>query len=240
MIPCYEHGEPVRGVVESLARYGLPIRIIDDGSGPATQEALGKLALDFPLVRVHRRDANGGKGAALKLGFALAAAEGFTHVLHLDADGQHDASAVPEFLEVMRQHPDAVVLGQPIFDATAPRSRLWARQLSRFAVWVATLSLRVRDPLCGMRGVPLEPTLAMLATSHVGNRMEFDPEFAVRAIFAGMPVRNVPVRVIYVPGGISHFDVGRDFPVMGATYLRLWGDMLTRIPQLLAAARSDS
>jgi hypothetical protein len=69
--------------------------------------------------------------------------------------------------------------------------------------------------------------------------MEFDPELAVRCVFAGMPVRNVPVRVIYVPGGISHFDVRRDFPVMGATYLRLWLDMLSRIPQLLAA-QSDS
>jgi len=234
LIPCYEHGAPLRGVLESLAGYALPCLVIDDGSGPETRALLDELEREFDFVRVHRRALNGGKGDALKTGWALAAELGFTHALQLDADGQHEAEAVPRMLEAMQKDPEALVLGEPIFDASAPRSRIWARQLSRAAVWIATLSFDVRDPLCGMRGVPIAAALRVLARAELGSRMEFEPEFAVRCVFEGIPIVNVPVRVIYVPGGISHFDVGRDFPVMGATYARLWLAMLRRAPALLA------
>jgi glycosyltransferase involved in cell wall biosynthesis len=233
LIPCYEHGAPLRAVLESIRPYSLQCLVVDDGSGPETLAQLDAIARDLPFVRVQRFAPNRGKGAVLKDGFRLAAGLGFTHALCLDADGQHDVRAIPEFLEAMRKEPDALVLGQPIFDASAPRSRIWARQLSRVAVWIATLSLEIRDPLCGMRGIPLAAALRVMRSGDVGDRMEFDPAFAVRAVFEGVPVRNVPVRVVYPAGGLSHFDVGRDFPVMGATYLRLWGGMLRRVPALL-------
>jgi glycosyltransferase involved in cell wall biosynthesis len=233
LIPCYEHGEPLRAVLESLEAYALPCLVVDDGSGPETQARLDAIARDLPFVTVKRLGPNRGKGAALKDGFRWAASLGFTHAVCLDADGQHDATAVPRFLEAMRKEPDALVLGEPIFDSSAPRARIWARQLSRAAVWIATLSLEIRDPLCGMRGIPLAAALRVMRGAEVGNRMEFDPEFAVRAVFEGVPIRNLPVRVVYPVGGLSHFDVGRDFPVMGATYLRLWLGALTRVPQLL-------
>jgi glycosyltransferase involved in cell wall biosynthesis len=233
LIPCFEHGRPLRSVLESLERYGLQCLVVDDGSGAETQRALDEIERDLPFVRVVRLASNRGKGVALSRGFALAADLGFTHAVCLDADGQHDATAVPAFLEAMRKDPDALVLGEPIFDASAPRSRIWARQLSRAAVWIATLSLEIRDPLCGMRGVPLESALRVIRREPLGNRMEFDPEFAVRCVFAGVPIRNVPVRVVYPVDGLSHFDVGRDFPAMGATYLRLWRDMLSRAPALV-------
>ncbi|MFI5315839.1 MAG: glycosyltransferase family 2 protein [Myxococcota bacterium] len=232
MIPCFEHGEPLRAVIESLVRYDLPCLVVDDGSGPKTQAVLAELARAHDFVRVRRLASNRGKGVALKLGFELAAGLGFTHAVCLDADGQHDATAVPRFLEAMRKEPDALVLGDPIFDESAPRSRIWARQLSRAAVWIATLSFEIRDPLCGMRGVPLAAALRVMKLDPLGARMEFDPEFAVRSVFEGVPIRNLPVRVVYPSDGLSHFDVGRDFPVMGATYLRLWRDMLARAPAL--------
>lgn len=234
LIPCYEHGAPLRKVLESLEPFALPCLVVDDGSGPETLAQLDRIARELPFVRVQRLAPNRGKGAALKAGFRWAAELGYTHALCLDADGQHDVNAVPLFLDAMRKEPDALVLGQPIFDESAPRSRLWARQLSRAAVWIATLSLEIRDPLCGMRGIPLEAALRVTRSAEVGDRMEFDPEFAVRAVFEGVPIRNVPVKVVYPTNGLSHFDVGRDFPAMGATYLRLWLGMLARVPQLLA------
>jgi len=233
LIPCYDHGGPLREVLESLESYGLPCLVVDDGSGPDTLARLELATRELPFVRVQRFAPNRGKGAVLCDGFRWAAGEGFTHALCLDADGQHDATAVPRFLEAMRKEPEALVLGEPIFDSSAPRSRIWARQLSRVAIWVATLSLEIRDPLCGMRGIPLGATLRVLREGDVGRRMEFDPKFAVMCVFAGVPIRNVPVRVVYPVGGLSHFDVGRDFPVMGATYLGLWARMLLRVPQLL-------
>ncbi|HTO52965.1 MAG TPA: glycosyltransferase family 2 protein [Myxococcota bacterium] len=239
LIPCYEHGEPLRAVLEAIAPHGLPCLVIDDGSGPETLRRLDAIERELPFVRVRRLPQNRGKGVALKEGFALCASLGFTHAITLDADGQHETDAIPRFLEAMRKDPDALVLGEPIFDDSAPRSRIWARQLSRVAIWIATLSFDVRDPLCGMRGIPIDGALQVVQRSHVGDRMEFDPEFAGRWAFAGGAFRNVPVRVIYPPGGLSHFDVSRDFPVMGATYLNLWGGMLARAPMLLRRGRAS-
>ncbi len=233
LIPCFDHGAPLRGVLESLAPYALRCFVIDDGSGLATQEALARIERDLPFVRVHRLPRNSGKGVALEAGYRLAAAEGFSHALQMDADGQHDPLAVPAFLEAMQKDPEAIVLGLPVFDASAPRARIWARQLSRAAVWLATLSLAIHDPLCGMRGVPLALALRVLDAAPLGPRMEFDPEFAVRCVWAGAPVANVPVRVLYPRGGLSHFDIVRDYPAMAATYARLWLGMLARAPGLL-------
>jgi glycosyltransferase involved in cell wall biosynthesis len=235
LIPCYEHGSPLHDVLASLVPYALPCLVVDDGSGPATLEALTRAEAEFPFVRVLRLERNGGKGVALAAGYRWAAAEGFSHALCMDADGQHDPAAVPAFLDAMQKEPDAIVLGLPVFDESAPRARIYARQISRAAVWLATLSLEIHDPLCGMRGVPLALALRVLAASALGPRMEFDPEFAVKCVWEGAPVVNVPVRVLYPAGGLSHFDVGRDFPAMGATYVRLWLGMLSRAPSLLGS-----
>jgi glycosyltransferase involved in cell wall biosynthesis len=238
LIPCFDHGVPLRGVLESLAPYALRCWVIDDGSAAPTIALLARAERELPNVSVHRLPANRGKGVALAAGYRLAAAEGFTHALQLDADGQHDVGAVPAFLEAMQKNPDAIVLGYPIFDESAPLSRIWARQLSRAAVWLATLSLDIHDPLCGMRGVPLALALRVLDAHAHGPRMEFDPEFAVTCAWAGAPVENVPVRVSYPTGGLSHFDVVRDYPAMAATYARLWAGMLSRAPGLLRAKAS--
>jgi glycosyltransferase involved in cell wall biosynthesis len=233
LIPCFDHGVPLRGVLESLAPYGLRCLVIDDGSAAPTQELLARAERELPFVRVQRLPENQGKGVALAAGYRLAASEGFTHAVQLDADGQHDVATVPAFLEAMQKDPDALVLGQPIFDASAPLARIWARKLSVGAVWLATLSREIHDPLCGMRGVPLALALRVLDGHAHGPRMEFDPEFAVRCVWAGAPVVNVPVPVSYPTNGLSHFDVARDYPAMAATYARLWTGMLARAPRLL-------
>ena len=127
LIPCFDHGAPLRGVLESLAPYNLPCLVVDDGSAPETQEALARAERELPFVRLHRLARNAGKGVALASGYRLAASQGFTHALQMDADGQHDAAAVPAFLEAMQKDPDALVLGLPVFDESAPRARIWAR-----------------------------------------------------------------------------------------------------------------
>ena len=221
LIPCFDHGRPARAVLESLAPVGAPCLVVDDGSAEATRALLETAARELPFVRVERLPVNQGKGAALTRGFELAEAEGFTHVLQLDADGQHDVTQVPRLIEAMERQPTALVLARPVFDASAPRSRIWARQLSRWSVWAATRSFAVSDPLCGMRGVPVSLALRVIRSAKLGPRMEFDPEFAVRCHWAGAPIVNVDVRVIYPKDGLSHFAVGRDFAALSRTYARL-------------------
>lgn len=234
LIPCYDHGDALCAVVDELARFGLPGLVVDDGSGPATRAALEGLAARHPWLSLHRHAANRGKGGALATGYRLAAERGATHVLQLDADGQHDVADVPRFLDAMAKHPQALVLGVPVFDASVPRSRLYGRQISRALVWLFTLSLDVRDPLCGFRGVPLAPALALLSRVRLGERMDFDPELVVRLVWDGVEIVSIPTRVGYPEGGLSHFDVVADDLRLAWLYLRLAAGLLPRAPRLLA------
>jgi glycosyltransferase involved in cell wall biosynthesis len=238
LIPLYDHGEPVAAVVEALAPLDLPCLIVDDGSGEATREALERIAKRHAFVQVVRRPRNGGKGAALKTGYRAARERGFSHVVQLDGDGQHDARDVPRFLAALRERPGALVLGTPVFDASVPRSRLYARQISRVLVWAACLSRVIADPLCGFRGIPLVPSLALLDRVATGDRMDFDPELAVRLVWEGLPVVRIPTRVVYRAGNASHFSLGRDYPLLAGLYTRLIAGGLRRAPTLRRRARS--
>ena len=194
-----------------------------------------------PWVEVAHRDRNGGRGAALKTGYRLAARAGFSHAIQLDADGQHDAADVKRFLEEIARDPGALILGSPIFDASAPKSRLYGRQLSRAMVWLSTLSFDITDPLCGFRGIPLAETVALIDSVETGDAMEFDPELVIRLHWRGLRIRNLPTRVVYQPGGVSHFHMIGDNARMTWVYTRSLGGMLLRLPWLLgrrlAAAR---
>jgi len=232
VIPLYQHRDTIAGVLEGVAKHDVPGFVIDDGSDPATRDALASLGRSLPWLRVHHLPHNCGKGAALRTGFRLAAAAGYSHAVQLDADAQHDPADLPRFLSAMRRRPYALVLGEPVFDASVPRLRLWSRQISRSLVWLATLSRQIHDPLCGYRGVPLGPTLRLLDQVRSGDHMDFDPELAVRLCWAGHPIVNLPTRVVYPPGGLSHFDLLRDNLRLAWLYIRLLGGMLKRAPKL--------
>ncbi|MDJ0846873.1 MAG: glycosyltransferase family 2 protein [Myxococcota bacterium] len=208
LIPTYDNPLTVRGVVEGVRRHLADVVVVDDGSGEAGRRAVDELSREG-LARVVRRSRNGGKGAALKTGFAEALRLGFSHALQIDADGQHDLDDVPRFLQLARDHPDALVLGRPVFDGTLPRGRAFARGISTFWVNLETGGA-IDDPQCGFRVYPLAASLAAGAR---GNHMEFDQELPVRLVWRATPVLNVPTRVRYLApeeGGVSHFDLLRD------------------------------
>lgn len=226
MRPCiaitiYDHGATIAGVVDGVASLGLPCLIVDDGSSEPTRLELDRLAARHAWIEVVRHDRNLGRGAALRTAYRRAAEQGVTHVVQIDADAQHDVADVPKFLETAKRRPDALVLGKPVFDASIPRARLYGRQLSRAIVWIETLSMCVDDPLCGFRCIPLEPALGVLSRHTTGDRMEFDPELVVRLVRSGIPVINIPTRVRYPKGGISHFHMVDDNLRLARAYLRL-------------------
>jgi len=233
LIPIYDHKDQIRGVLDSLAGFGLDCIVVDDGSGTETRRVLDAAEKDYRWLEVCHRDVNGGRGAALTSGYRLAAERGFSHAIQLDADGQHDARDIPRFVEAIDANPDALVLGTPIFDATVPKSRLYGRQLSRFMVWLTTLSMDVSDPLCGFRGIPLAATLDLLERVEMGQHMEFDPQLIIRLHWRGVPVINIPTKVVYDCGGLSHFDFARDNLRLIGVYVRALGGMMLRFPRLL-------
>lgn len=237
LIPIYDHGETIGGVVESLEAQSLPCLIIDDGSGAATSLELQRIEAEHEWVSVHRRERNGGRGAALRTGYRLAASRGYSHAVQLDADAQHDPDDVPRLLEAAQKDPSAVVLGRPVFDASAPALRMFGRKFSQVLVWLETLSFDIKDPLCGFRCLPLEATVRLLDAHPLGDRMDFDPELAVRLYWEGLPIVSVPTRVRYHEGGLSHFAAGYDSWLIAKAHARLVAGMLLRSRQLLARNR---
>ena len=210
LIPTYDNPRTVRGVVERVREHGLEVIVVDDGSGPDGRDACAALARDG-LATVVRRDRNGGKGAACKDGFAKARELGYTHAFQVDADGQHDVAQIPAFAAAAAREPQALVLGYPEYDASAPRSRRFARGLTSF--WVALEVGRrgaVRDAMIGFRVYPLD---AVLSLPPFGDGMEFDIEVVVQLVRRGTPTVNLPVAVRYLSaeeGGVSHFQPLRD------------------------------
>jgi glycosyltransferase involved in cell wall biosynthesis len=180
------------------------VLVVDDGSSSEGRAACAALT-EQGRAHVFHRAANGGKGAAVKSGFEEASRLGWTHVLQIDADGQHDLSAVPAFLAAARSNPSAFVIGYPEYDESAPLVRRIARKFTDF--WVNLEAGRgvIRDAMVGFRVYPLS---AVQRTRVAGNRMDFDIEVAIRLAWLGLPVVNLPVRVRYLSaeeGGISHF-----------------------------------
>ena len=112
-------------------------------------------------------------------------------------------------------------MGAPIFDETIPWVRLHGRKLSQFIVNWQTHSKDVADPLCGFRCIPLAPALDLLSQEQTGDRMDFDPELIIRLVRNGTPVINIPTKVQYPEGGVSHFRMVEDNVLIAWAYLRL-------------------
>ena len=239
LIPIYNHKDTIAATVQALRAHGLPVRIVDDGSDGATGAVLDALVADCADVRLLRLPTNQGKGRALCAGLLAAYDAGYTHALQIDADGQHDVADVPRFLAEGHAAPQALVCGQPIYDESVPRARLYGRYVTHVFVWLETLSLALRDSMCGYRLYPLASTCAEIARAPLPARMDFDTEIAVRLIWRGVPVRNLPTRVIYPENGLSHFRMWRDNLRISAMHTRLVLGMLPRAPGLLWRKRRE-
>lgn len=232
VIPVYNHARPVVGVARALRAHGLSVLLVDDGSEPDCAAALGHLATEDG-IELLRLPQNQGKGGAVMAGLRHAHSLGWSHALQIDADGQHDTGDVSAFIAQARAHPGHFICGCPIYDASVPKGRLYGRYATHVWVWINTLSLSVRDSMCGFRIYPLAPTVAVLERARLGRRMDFDVEIAVRLVWAGVPVINQPTRVHYPEHGVSHFRVWRDNVLISAMHTRLFFGMLWRSPLLL-------
>lgn len=232
VIPVYNHGSTVGAVAARLREQGLPVLLVDDGSGPETAAQLDRLAAE-PGMRLLRLAQNQGKGGAVIAGLRAALAAGYTHALQIDADGQHDASDASRFLAASAARPEAFVCGCPRYDASVPKGRLYGRYATHVWVWINTLSFAVRDSMCGFRVYPLAPTVALFDRVRIGRRMDFDVEVAVRLVWMGMPVVNLETAVHYPEDGLSNFRVVRDNLLISWMHTRLFVGMLVRAPLLL-------
>ncbi|MDH5932257.1 glycosyltransferase family 2 protein [Vibrio splendidus] len=240
LIPCFNHGATMPVVVSSLHHFELPIIIVDDGSELTTKQFLAPLS-ENSYVTLVTLEQNQGKGSAVKAGIKKAQELGFSHAIQIDADGQHDLDALPALIQASQAKPQRLISGQPIYDDSVPKARLYGRYATHIWVWIETLSLSIKDSMCGFRAYPIDKTQTVLNKYDVGSRMDFDIEILVRLYWEGCDIDFVETRVIYPENGISHFDALWDNVKISWMHTRLFFGMLPRAPKLIARHfKSDS
>lgn len=235
LIPSYNPGPRLISTVESALAHWSPVWVVVDASTDASHAAVEQLAAADPRVRVIHRPLNGGKGAAVLTGAQAALAAGFTHALVLDADGQHPADRIRDFMTASAAAPEALILGRPVFGPEAPWERLQGRKLSIGLVRLEILGDGIDDPLFGFRVYPLAPLVRVLGETSAARRYDFDPEVAVRLVWAGVPTINIPAACRYLTpaeGGVSHFHYLRDNLRMIWLHTRLLAQLPWRWPSL--------
>jgi glycosyltransferase involved in cell wall biosynthesis len=213
LIPSYNTGDRLLSTVREALAHWQPVWVIVDASTDNSHIPVVGIARHHSQLRVIVRPRNGGKGAAVLTGARAALAEGFTHALVMDADGQHPADRITDFMSASAAAPDALILGKPIFGPEAPQLRLQGRKLSIALVHLELLGPGIDDPLFGFRVYPLSPLIAALESTAFARRYDFDPEVAVRMAWDGTPTGNIPATCRYLAksdGGVSHFHYLRD------------------------------
>ena len=236
LIPSYNSGAKVYETVAQARAHWSPVWVVVDGSTDGTGAGLCDMAAQDPGLKVMVLPHNQGKGAAVLHGLELAAQQGFTHALCMDSDGQHPAQLIENFMASSQAHPAAMVLGVPVFDASAPALRVRGRKISNWWANLETLWAGIGDSLYGFRVYPVEPLRRVMRGQRWMRRFDFDPEAAVRLCWCGVPPRNLPAPVKYLSaheGGVSHFNYRRDNVLLTWMHIRLMVGFVLRLPALL-------
>jgi glycosyltransferase involved in cell wall biosynthesis len=236
LIPSYNSGAKLIETVRDARACWEPVWVVIDGSTDGSAAVVASMAERDPGLHVIRCPENRGKGAAILAGLRAAAAQGFTHALTMDADGQHPAAAIPDFMAASRANPEALILGVPVFDESAPRLRVVGRRVSNFWANLETLWSGVDDSLFGFRVYPIAELCSVMDSTRWMRRFDFDPEAAVRLCWRGVRPISKPAKVRYLrreEGGVSHFHYGRDNLLLAWMHTRLMLSFALRFPGLL-------
>jgi glycosyltransferase involved in cell wall biosynthesis len=236
LIPSYNTGERLFSTVRAARAQWNPVWVVVDGSTDGTGERLQAMAANDPGLRVWLLPSNQGKGAAVLHGLQAAHQAGFTHALTMDSDGQHPAELIPQFMAASIQRPDTMVLGKPVFDASAPLLRVRGRRISNGWTQLETLFAGVGDSLYGFRVYPVEALMAVMRRQPWMRRFDFDTEAVVRLAWRGVKPVNIDAPVKYLSaeeGGVSHFRYGRDNVLLTWMHTRLVIEFVLRLPSLM-------
>jgi glycosyltransferase involved in cell wall biosynthesis len=236
LIPSYNTGNKALDTVRAARQYWSPVWVVVDGSTDGSAAALQEQARTDAGLKVFTLPENQGKGAAVLHGLHAAAAAGFTHALTMDADGQHPADKIPEFMAASQRNPRAMILGMPVFDASAPSLRVRGRKISNWWANLETLWQGIGDSLFGFRVYPIAPLRGIMQHEPWMRRFDFDPEAAVRMVWRGVEPINVAAPVKYFrpeEGGVSHFNYWRDNALLTWMHTRLFVGFLLRLPVLI-------
>jgi glycosyltransferase involved in cell wall biosynthesis len=237
LIPSYNPGPKVYATVRAALDQWAPVWVVVDGSTDHSEHRLAEMAAADANLRVFVLPRNRGKGAAVLFGLREALSLGYTHALTMDSDGQHPADRIPAFMQASQAAPDAMVLGIPIFDDSAPRLRVQGRKVSNWWANLETLWSGIHDSLYGFRVYPIPALLNIMRRQPWMRRFDFDVEAVVRLRWRGVRAVNLPAPVRYFrpeEGGVSHFNYWRDNGLLTWMHCRLFFGFILRLPLLTA------
>ena len=217
IVPTYQNGATLRGVVELLLPYRIPLIIVNDGSTDGTEEILAELSARESIVESITHPRNMGKGRALCSGFRRALEEGFDYAITIDADGQHNAADIPLFLKAIEQERGAIVVGNRFHSKNFNPERggnmnaksKFANRFSNFWFLIQT-GIAIPDTQTGYRAYPLAKLRGL---SIITARYESELELLVYAAWGGVRIKSIDVDVYYPPKEerVSHFRPAADF-----------------------------
>lgn len=210
VMPAFNEEESVADVVkEVFAKLpGATCLVVNDGSTDETTavaRAAGALVAELPF--------NLGVGGAMRVGFRYAIENGYSNVVQIDSDGQHDPVSVPALLERLA-HADLVLgarfAGEGDYSVRGPRR--WAMVvLSTFLS--RTAKHKLTDTTSGFRASG--PRAVHLFAEHYPAEYLGDTiESLVIAARAGCTIVQVPVAMRPRAGGRPSHN-----PVKATAYL---------------------
>jgi len=205
IIPTFNNQNTLKRVVDGVLHYTNDIIIVNDGSTDGTADILK----DYPKLTQIHFSKNKGKGAALREGCKKATQNGFEYAITIDSDGQHYPDDIPVFLNELEKEDRALLIGsRNMTQDSVPKGSSFGNKFSNFWFWAET-GIRLNDTQSGYRLYPLNP---LNKIKFYTNKFEFEIEVIVKAAWNGIPVKNVPVKVLYDENErVSHFRPFKDF-----------------------------
>ena len=204
IVPTYNNHKTLERVLNGILKYTDAVIVVNDGSTDTTQNILDS----YPQINVITHAKNSGKGIALRTGFAAAKQAGFEHAITIDSDGQHFPDDIPAFLDALETYGECLIIGsRNMTHESIPKKSSTGNRISNYWVAVET-GFKLSDTQSGFRLYPLKN----LPDNFFTNKFEFEIEVIVRTAWRGVPLINIPVKVLYDPDErVSHFRPFKDF-----------------------------
>lgn len=207
--------------------------MVNDASDDNAKQLFTELEQEFESLTLINHEQNQGKGGAVRTGIETANNLGFEYAIQVDADAQHCLEDVKRLIELSKANPNKLISGKPVYDESVPKHRLIARYITHFWVHVETLSLQLKDSMCGFRVYPVQASFALFSQDIIGKRMDFDTDIMVRLYWQGTETVFLDTKVIYPKDGVSHFQPFNDNLLISWMHTRLFFGMLVRSPKLM-------
>ena len=205
LIPTYNNEKTLKRVIDGVLDYTENIIVVNDGSTDSTL----KILQGYPQITVINLPENKGKGNGLKIGFRKAKELGYHYAITIDSDGQHYPDDIPVFAEALLQESQDVLLigNRNMSQDGIPKKSSFGNRFSNFWFWFET-GIKLEDTQSGYRLYPLHK----IPKKYFTPKFEFEIEIIVRTAWRHVPVKNVPIKVLYDPAErVSHFRPFKDF-----------------------------